>query len=45
MIQRLFTFGCSFTKNNYPTWADIAGTQFSYYQNWAQPGAGTPNRF
>jgi hypothetical protein len=40
MMQRLFTFGCSFTKNNYPTWADIVGTQFSYYQNWAQPGAG-----
>jgi len=38
--QRLFTFGCSFTKYHYPTWADIIAPNFSEYQNWGDPGAG-----
>lgn len=37
---RLFTFGCSFTAYDWPTWADILGRQFSYYENWGQVGAG-----
>jgi hypothetical protein len=37
---RLFTFGCSFTRYNWPTWADILGRKFSYYENWAQHGGG-----
>ena len=37
---RLFTFGCSFTQYLWPTWADILGREFSYYENWAQQGAG-----
>lgn len=37
---RLFTFGCSFTSWCWPTWADILGSQFAYYENWGQSGAG-----
>jgi hypothetical protein len=39
-MGRLFTFGCSFTKYIYPTWADFIGTQFESYQNWGKGGAG-----
>jgi hypothetical protein len=38
--KRLYTFGCSFTKYKWPTWADFIGTQFETYENWGQPGAG-----
>lgn len=37
---RLFTFGCSFTKYSWPTWADILGTKFVEHNNWGMPGAG-----
>ena len=39
-MGRLFTFGCSFTKYIYPTWADFIGTQFDIHQNWGKLGAG-----
>ena len=39
-LKRLFTFGCSFTNYNWPTWADILGTEFSEFENWGQTGAG-----
>jgi hypothetical protein len=39
-MSRLFTFGCSFTKYYWETWADIVGTQFEVFQNWGQAGAG-----
>ena len=39
-MGRLFTFGCSFTKYIYPTWADFIGTQFDIHQNWGKSGAG-----
>jgi hypothetical protein len=39
-MTRLFTFGCSFTRGLYPTWADIVARQYDHYQNWAQAGAG-----
>lgn len=39
-MNRLFTFGCSFTSYFWPTWADILGKESTYYQNWGQPGAG-----
>jgi len=39
-MNRFFSFGCSFTRSNVPTWADILGANFDYYQNWGQPGAG-----
>ena len=37
---KLYTFGCSMTSYTYPTWADILGREFSYYENWGQEGAG-----
>lgn len=40
MAPRLFTFGCSFTQYDWPTWADIIGRQFDFYQNWGRCGAG-----
>lgn len=41
MVQkRLFTFGCSFTRYRWPSWADIIGTSFDLHENWGQLGAG-----
>ena len=39
-MNRLFTFGCSFTRYVWPTWADILGKEFDYYENWAKTAAG-----
>jgi hypothetical protein len=39
-MSRLFTFGCSFTRYHWPTWADILGKNFNTYQNWGQSGGG-----
>ena len=39
-MKRLFTFGCSFTGFHWPTWADILGKEFDYYENWGTLGAG-----
>lgn len=38
--SRLFTFGCSFTQYVWPTWADILGQEFQFYENWGLAGAG-----
>lgn len=38
--NRFFAFGCSFTKYFWPTWADIVGKEFEYYENWGAGGAG-----
>lgn len=38
--MRLFTFGCSFTKYKWPTWADIIGTNFPIHYNYGELGAG-----
>jgi hypothetical protein len=38
--MRLFTFGCSFTLYNWPTWADLLGHSFLLHQNWGIAGAG-----
>jgi hypothetical protein len=38
--SRLFTFGCSFTQYCWPTWADILGREFEYYENWGMCAAG-----
>ena len=35
-MNRLFTFGSCFTKWNWPTWADIIGTNFNEYYNWGR---------
>lgn len=37
---RLFTFGCSFTHYNWPTWADLIGQEFEEYYNYGKSGAG-----
>jgi hypothetical protein len=37
---RLFTFGCSITQYDWPTWADIAGSKFTHFENWGEAGAG-----
>lgn len=37
---RLFTFGCSMTKYHYPTWADILGREWEYFENWGDAGSG-----
>lgn len=38
--KRLFTFGCSFTNYKWPTWADILGREFEYFENWGKTGCG-----
>jgi hypothetical protein len=38
--NRLFTFGCSYTKYKWPTWANIIATNFEQHYNCAQQGAG-----
>lgn len=38
-MSRLFTFGCSFTKYNWPTWADLLGLHCNVF-NWGHPGVG-----
>lgn len=37
---RLFTFGCSFTNYKWPTWADILGREYEYFENWGKIGCG-----
>ena len=40
-MSRLFTFGCSFTQYwRWPTWADLLGRQYDFYENWGLCGAG-----
>lgn len=39
-MKRLFTFGCSFTRYSWPTWADFLGLEFDYHENWGLPGIG-----
>lgn len=40
MHGRLVALGCSFTYQNYPTWADILGLSFDSYENLGRGGAG-----
>lgn len=40
-MNRLFTFGCSFTQYwRWPTWADALGRQTDKFENWGLCGAG-----
>ena len=39
-MKRLYTFGCSFTHFFWPTWADILGSTYNHYENWACSGYG-----
>jgi len=42
MYSRIFTFGCSFTRWYWPTWANIIGSvvEKNNFYNFSQPGAG-----
>jgi hypothetical protein len=41
IVHRFFTFGCSFTQYwRWPTWADLLGRQYPFYENWGLCGAG-----
>lgn len=40
-MNRLFTFGCSFTNYYlWPTWADILAEDYTMFFNWGHPGLG-----
>jgi len=39
-MNRLFTFGCSYTSYIWSTWADILGQSAEEFQNWAISGGG-----
>lgn len=40
-MSRLFTFGCSFTRFYWPTWAEIIAYELKMpHQNWGVPGIG-----
>jgi len=46
MYKRFFAFGCSFTKYNWPCWADIISVDLNIpYENWAIPGLGNVGIF
>lgn len=38
--KRFFSFGCSFTRWNWPTWADIIGHQSPEFSNWGKHSHG-----
>lgn len=39
-MNKLFTFGCSYTSFNWWTWADILGDNANEFQNWGLTGGG-----
>ena len=39
-MNRLFTFGCSYTSYSWSTWADILGQSAQEFQNWGMLGTG-----
>ena len=39
-MNRLFTFGCSYTSYVWSTWADILGQSAQEFQNWGMLGTG-----
>jgi hypothetical protein len=39
-MNRLFTFGCSFTNYRWSTWANCLAPEFDYSENWGQSGGG-----
>lgn len=39
-MNRLFTFGCSYTSYAWSTWADILGQSAQEFQNWGISGTG-----
>lgn len=45
VVKRLFTFGCSFTKYKWLTWADLLAPHYNEFQNWGEAGAGNHYMF
>jgi hypothetical protein len=46
MYKRIFTFGCSFTRFSWPTWADITAWDLNIpIQNWGLSGIGNVGIF
>lgn len=39
-MKRLFTYGCSFTNYQYPTWAEYLGSLYDEHHTFALSGAG-----
>lgn len=39
-MARLFTFGCSFTRYYWPTWAEMLGRHYDTFENWGNSGIG-----
>lgn len=39
-MKRLFTFGCSYTRYYWPTWADLLSIEFEHSENWGYTGIG-----
>ena len=44
-MNRLFTFGCSYTYQAYPTWADLLSNSFEYSENRGRAGMGNRGIF
>jgi len=44
-MTRLFTFGCSYTRYYYPTWADYLGAVFDKHFQFGTTGAGNKHIF
>ena len=40
MSKRLLTFGCSFTRYYWPSWADMLGRSYDQFENWGISGIG-----
>jgi hypothetical protein len=48
MIRRCFSFGCSFVRWHWPSWADLIGVNYDEYYNFGNPGVSNStimNRF
>ncbi len=41
-MKRLFAFGSSFTRYQWPMWPEVLGNSFDHAENWGRGGAGNP---
>ena len=39
-MNRFFAFGCSYTQQGYPTWADLLSNSFDFSENYGRAGMG-----
>lgn len=44
-MRRLYTFGCSYTENRYPTYADYLAPYFDIHYNFGSSGSGNRSIF